>query len=80
MGKESQTHGGTGKVWKIEIREIRGFPHQFSIAWENAAKPIKLGEPRKLVPIFSLTYGQIQISILWYTLLHGQYMVFPIGF
>ena len=62
------------------ICEIRGFPHQFSIAWENAAKSIKLGEPRKFVPIFSLIYGQIQISILWYTLLHGQYMVFPIGF
>ena len=62
------------------ICEIRGFPHQFPIAWENAAKSIKLGEPRKFVPIFSLIYGQIQISILWYTLLHGQYMVFPIGF
>ena len=62
------------------ICEIRGFPHQFPIAWENVAKSIKLGEPRKFVPIFSLIYGQIQISILWYTLLHGQYMVFPIGF
>ena len=62
------------------ICEIRGFPHQFPIAWENAAKSIKLEEPRKFVPIFSLIYGQIQISILWYTLLHGQYMVFPIGF
>ena len=37
--------------------EIHGFPHQFSIAWENAAKSIELGEPRKLVAIFSLTYG-----------------------
>ena len=62
------------------ICEIRGFPHQFPIAWENAAKYFKLLEPRKFVPIFSLIYGQIQISILWYTLLHGQYMVFPIGF
>ena len=62
------------------ICEIRGFPHQFPIAWENAAKYIKLLEPRKFVPIFSLIYGQIQISILWYTLLHGQYMVFPISF
>ena len=62
------------------ICEIRGFPHQFPIAWENTAKSIKLGEPRKFVPIFSLIYGQIQISILWYTLLHGQYMVFPIVF
>ena len=41
------------------ICEIRGFPHQFPIAWENAAKSIKLGEPRKFVPIFSLIYGQI---------------------
>ena len=27
------------------------------MAWENAVKSIELGEPRKLVPIFSLTYG-----------------------
>ena len=39
------------------ICEIHGFPHQFSIAWENLAKSIELGEPRKLVPIFSLTNG-----------------------
>ena len=38
------------------ICEIHGFPHQFSKAWENAAKSIELGEPRKLVPVFSLTY------------------------
>ena len=39
------------------ICEMHGFPHQFPIAWENAVKSIKLGETRKLVPIFSLTYG-----------------------
>ena len=39
------------------ICEIHGFPHQFPIACENAVKSIELGEPRKLVPIFSLTYG-----------------------
>ena len=39
------------------ICEIHGFPHQFSIAWKNAVTSIELGEPRKLVPIFSLTYG-----------------------
>ena len=39
------------------ICEIHGFPHQFPVAWENAVKSIELGEPRKLVPIFSLTYG-----------------------
>ena len=39
------------------ICEIHGFPHQFPIAWEDAVKSIELGEPRKLVPIFSLTYG-----------------------
>ena len=33
------------------------FPHQFPIALENAAKSIKLGEPRKLICIFSLMYG-----------------------
>ena len=31
--------------------------HSISMAWENAVKSIELGEPRKLVPIFSLTYG-----------------------
>ena len=40
-----------------KIREIHGFPHQFPIAWENGAKSIELGEPSKLVPIFSQTYG-----------------------
>ena len=39
------------------ICEIHEFPLQFPIAWENAVKSIKLGEPRKLVPIFSITYG-----------------------
>ena len=39
------------------IREIFGFPRQFPIVWENAAKSIELGEPRKLVPIFSLVFG-----------------------
>ena len=34
------------------ICKIHGFPHQFPIAWENRVKFIKLGEPRKLVPIF----------------------------
>ena len=27
------------------------------MAWENAVKSIELGEPRKLIIIFSLTYG-----------------------
>ena len=44
------------KVYFI-ICEIHGFPHQFPIAWENSANSIKLREPRKLVPIFSLMYG-----------------------
>ena len=39
------------------ICKIHGFPFQFPIAWENALKSIELGEPRKLIPIFSLTYG-----------------------
>ena len=33
------------------ICEIHGFPNPFSIAWENTAKSIELGEPGKLVPI-----------------------------
>ena len=39
------------------ICEIHGFSHQFPVAWENAVKSIALVEPRKLIPIFSLTYG-----------------------
>ena len=39
------------------ICEIHGFLHQFPMAWENAVKSIELGEPRKLIFIFSLTYG-----------------------
>ena len=39
------------------ICEMHEFPVQFPIAWENGMKSIELGEPRKLVPIFSLTYG-----------------------
>ena len=39
------------------ICELHGFSHQFPIAWENPAKSIGLGEPKKLAPIFSLTYG-----------------------
>ena len=38
------------------ICEIPGPPHQFSIAWEYAAKSIELRKPGKLVPIFSATY------------------------
>ena len=36
------------------ICEIHGFPHQFPIAWKNAAKSIEF--PGKLVPIFSPLY------------------------
>ena len=39
------------------ICKIHGFPHQFPLAWENAVKSVYLGEPRKLAPIFSLTFG-----------------------
>ena len=51
--------------------EIHRFPHQFPIAWENAVKSIKLGEPRKLVPIFSanlwiLFFHQIPILHIVY--------------
>ena len=53
------------------ICEIHRFPHQFPIAWENAVKSIKLGEPRKLVPIFSpnlwiLFFHQIPILHIVY--------------
>ena len=39
------------------IFKIHGIPHQLSRAWENAVKSIELGQPGKLVPIFSPTYG-----------------------
>ena len=49
------------------ICEIHGFPLQFPIASENAVKSIALGEPRKLVPIFSLFYGYLSsIRFLFY--------------
>ena len=38
------------------ICEIHGPPHQFSIAWEHAAKSIELRKPGKLVPSFSAIY------------------------
>ena len=38
------------------IWEMNGFPHQFPIEQENAAKSIKLEEHAKLVPILSLKY------------------------
>ena len=37
--------------------EMHGFPHHFSITWENAAKPIVWGEPGKLVFILFPWYG-----------------------
>ena len=63
------------------ICEIYGFPHQFPVAWENAVTSIELGEPRKLVPIFSLTYGyisSIRFHFMVNLLPHGKCMVFPI--
>ena len=63
------------------ICEMHGFPRQFPITWENAAKSIKLGEPGKLIPIF---FGRVWILFFhqnhWYTLPHGKYMAFPINF
>ena len=57
------------------ICEIHGFPLQFLIAWENAVKSIELGEPRILVPIFSLTYGyfsSIRFPFLVYFVATGE--------
>ena len=63
------------------ICEMHGFPRQFPITWENAAKSIKLGEPGKLIPIF---FGRVWILFFhqnhWYTLPHGKYMAFSINF
>ena len=51
-----------------------------SIAWENAVKSIEFRKPRKLVPIFSLTYGYFpSMTILRYILLpQRKCMAFPI--
>ena len=57
------------------IYEIFGFPLQFPIAWENAGKSIALGEPRKLVPIFSLNYGcfySIRFPFMVYLVTTGE--------
>ena len=62
------------------ICEIHGFPHQFPIAWENAAKSIKLGECGKLVTIFTPTYGYFSsIRFPFYGILYhmGNAWVFP---
>ena len=50
---------GSHPIVYFIIYKMHDFPHQFSIAWENAVKSIKFGEPGKLVPIFSPTYGYI---------------------
>ena len=62
------------------ICEIHGLPHQFPIAWENAAKSIELGEPGKLVPIFSPKYGYFSsVRFPSYGILHhmGNALLFP---
>ena len=50
------SHSSHSMVYFI-ICKMRGFLHQFPMAWENTAKSIKLKEPGKLVPIFSPKYG-----------------------
>ena len=62
------------------ICEIHGFPHQFPIAWKNAVTSIELGEPRKLVPIFSLTYGYFSsVRFTFYVIIYhmGNAWFFP---
>ena len=57
------------------IYEIYGFPLQFPIAQENAGKSIELGEPRKLVPVFSLSYGcfsSIRLPFMVYFVTTGE--------
>ena len=61
------------------IYEMHGFPDQFPIAWESAAKSIKLGEPGKLVPIASPKYGYFSSIRFLYFLPHGNCMTFPIN-
>ena len=50
---------GSHPIVYFIIYKMHDFPHQFPIAWKNAVKSIKFGEPGKLVPIFSPTYGYI---------------------
>ena len=54
------------------------FSHQFPIAWEKAAKPIKWRKPEKLVPIQFQWYSCFfhWIPILWYTFSYGKLMGF----
>ena len=64
-------------------REMYGFPHQFSIALGNAAKPIKWGKSGKLVPtlfpqygcFFSLDFHPVGYFIIWE--MHGFPHQFP---
>ena len=68
----------------LVIWEMLGFSHQFSIAWENATKPIAWGEPGKLVVILFPQYGQFfpirfpSYGILHHLEMHGFSHQFPI--
>ena len=62
------------------ICEIHGPPHQFSIAWEHAAKSIELRKPGKLVPSFSAIYVNFSsIRFPSYGILYqmGKIWLFP---
>ena len=53
------------------IWEMHGFPHQFSIDWENATKPIAWGKPGRLVFILFQWYGYFfPIQFPSYGILH----------
>ena len=62
------------------IWEMHGFPHQFSIDWENATKPILWKEPGKLVTILFTECEKLSpIRFPSYVVLHhvGNEWVFP---
>ena len=49
LSERSYSAAHKKKLTNFMIWEMLGFSRQFSIAWENATKPIVWGEPAKLV-------------------------------
>ena len=61
--------------------KIHGFPYQFPITWQNAVKSI--GRAWEIATHFFPNVWVLffhQMPILWYTLPHGECMVFPINY
>ena len=62
--------------------KMLGFPHEFLIKWENAAKSALWQEPGISIPILLpsyLSFCSIELP-LWYTAISGWYMCFHTNF